>query len=100
VLNGAPIDIKNAREYGWLAEGHFIMHNILSGGELVQFAFCGYDEDAIGSEHRARVVTRGQLREMSSGKGWLPHLERGIEEVSRENCQKDRLIADCDDCDD
>jgi salicylate hydroxylase len=83
VLTGAPIDVKNAREYGWLAEGHFVMHNILSGGELVQFAFCGYDEDAVGTDRRTRVVTRDQFREMYDGKNWLPHLERGVEEVNR-----------------
>jgi salicylate hydroxylase len=82
VLGDAPISILNAREYGWLAQNTFILHNILSGGDLVQYAVCGQDEDAVGSDQRQRVVTRDQLRDMYNGKGWLPHLERGVEEVS------------------
>ncbi|KAF1819871.1 salicylate hydroxylase [Dissoconium aciculare CBS 342.82] len=90
VLGDAPISILNAREYGWLAQNTFILHNILSDGDLVQYAVCGYDEDAVGSDRRQRLVTRDQLREMYNGKGWLPHLERGVEELL---CNEERHDA-------
>lgn len=40
------VDLKDAREHGWAGRAAFLMHNILSGGRLVQSAIASHDGDA------------------------------------------------------
>ncbi|RYC64149.1 hypothetical protein CHU98_g2052 [Xylaria longipes] len=37
-IGQGPVDSEDAREYSWIGNGSYIMHNVLSDGKLVQFA--------------------------------------------------------------
>lgn len=83
-IGEGPVDIEDAREYAWTGDGTFLMHNLLSGGELMQFVVTGYDESAAGSEEWKRTVTAEELRAL--WKGWPPHLREAIDKL-RTNCR-------------
>jgi salicylate hydroxylase len=36
-LGEVPVNIEDAREYGWVGDGAYLMHKVLNQGELVQF---------------------------------------------------------------
>ncbi|KAI1652135.1 salicylate hydroxylase [Daldinia loculata] len=55
ILGKELVDIENAREYGWIGQNAFLMHNILSDGELVQFAIASND-----SENKSESLDRWQ----------------------------------------
>lgn len=75
------IDLEDAREYGWAGQGAFLMHNILSGGQLVQFAIASRDrEDEHGSSDQWRRTVGGEeIRKLF--RDWPPHLGKAVNEV-------------------
>lgn len=75
------VDLEDAREYGWAGQGAFLMHNILSGGQLVQFAIASHDRKA---EHGQpdqwkRTVGAGEIRRLFQD--WPHHLSKAVNEV-------------------
>lgn len=79
LIGEGPVDIEDAREYAWTGNGTFLMHNLLSKGELMQFVVTGYDEHAAGTDSRNRTVTADELRGL--WKDWPSHLRVAVEEV-------------------
>lgn len=77
------VDLEDAREYGWAGRRAFLMHNILSGGQLVQFAVASHDGDARdGSlDQWKRTVGADELRELF--KDWPARLSKAVNEVIR-----------------
>ncbi|KAI0881075.1 salicylate hydroxylase [Annulohypoxylon maeteangense] len=45
ILGKELVDIENAREYGWVGPNAFLMHNILSDGQIVQFVITSNDRE-------------------------------------------------------
>lgn len=84
VLGKEFVDIGDAREYGWAGHNTFLMHNILSGGQLVQFAISSNDEE--GSEPRLldrwqRNVSSHEIKRLYQD--WPPHVNKAVNEVSK-----------------
>lgn len=75
------VDLEDAREFGWAGRAAFLMHNILSGGQLVQFAIASYDRGAEnGSSNQwKRTVGAEEIRRLFQD--WPPHLSKAINEV-------------------
>lgn len=75
------VDLEDAREYGWAGRAAFLMHNILSGGQLVQFAIAARDrEDENGSSDQwKRTVGADEIRKLFQD--WPPHLRKAVNEV-------------------
>lgn len=91
-IGASPINIEDAREYAWAGNGSFMMNNILSHGELVQFAILSGEELPLTTPEDAsnlwtRTVEAETLRDMYLNKGWLPHLDSAVEEVSSRRIQ-------------
>lgn len=78
-IGTGPVDIENAREYAWIGDGTFLMHNVLSEGQLVQFVVTGCEQEAVGSDHWHRTVSADELRRLYQD--WPSHLKKAIEEV-------------------
>lgn len=83
----SPINIEDAREYAWAGNGSFMMNNILSHGEVVQFAILSGEELPLAvpeeeSIRWSRTVKAETLKEMYLSKGWLPHLDSAVSDVS------------------
>ncbi|KAK7703354.1 hypothetical protein SLS64_009021 [Diaporthe eres] len=75
------VDLKDAREYGWAGRAAFLMHNILSGGRLVQFAIAPHDGDAErGSlDQWKRTVGADEIKKLFQD--WPPHLSKAVNEL-------------------
>lgn len=75
------IDLEDAREYGWAGRAAFLMHNILSGGQLVQFAIASHDREAEhgSSDQWKRTVGADEIKNLFQD--WPPHLTKAVNEV-------------------
>ncbi|KAI0815453.1 hypothetical protein GGR55DRAFT_699280 [Xylaria sp. FL0064] len=74
------VNIEDAREYGWAGKNAFLMHNILSGGKLVQFAIASNDEKAAaGSDQWHRVVGINEIKRLYQD--WPPQLNKAVTEL-------------------
>lgn len=78
-IGKGPIDIEDAQEYGWIGDGTFLMHNLLSEGQLVQFVVSAYEQEAVGSDRWHRTASSDELRKLFQD--WPPHLKKAVEEV-------------------
>ncbi|KAI1284787.1 salicylate hydroxylase [Xylaria sp. FL0933] len=58
------------RQWGWVGDGAFLMHDVLENGTMVQCVISGVEKDpAIDPKERKRALTRDGLRE--SLRSWL-----------------------------
>ncbi|KAI1352283.1 hypothetical protein F5Y01DRAFT_324517 [Xylaria sp. FL0043] len=74
------VNIEDAREYGWAGKNAFLMHNLLSGGQLVQFAIASNDEEAAaGSDQWHRVVGIDEIKKLYQD--WPPQLNKAVTEL-------------------
>lgn len=78
-IGKGPINIEDAQEYGWIGDGTFLMHNLLSEGELVQFVVAAHEQEAVGSDRWHRTASADELRRLFQD--WPPHLKKAVEEV-------------------
>ncbi|KAF3018832.1 hypothetical protein E8E14_005404 [Neopestalotiopsis sp. 37M] len=72
------VDIEEAREYSWIGKGTYALHNLLQGGQLVQFVVASKDKDVSANQWH-RTVTADELKSLY--KEWPPHLIKAIEEL-------------------
>lgn len=79
---GAAVDVDDARECSWLGDGVFLLHNILSHGEVVQFSVCAKDAKAEGSDEWQRIVTAQEIEKIFTSDEQAPHLNKGVLDVS------------------
>lgn len=75
------VNLEDAREYGWAGQTAFLMHNILSGGDLVQFAIAANDKKAGSAslDEWRRKVDAEEIKSLFQD--WPPHLKRAVNEV-------------------
>lgn len=78
-IGKGPIDVENAQEYAWIGDGTFLMHNLLSEGQLVQFVVAAHEQEAVGSDRWHRTASAHELRKLFQD--WPPHLKKAVEEV-------------------
>ncbi|KAI1142833.1 FAD/NAD(P)-binding domain-containing protein [Hypoxylon sp. FL0543] len=78
-LGRGTVDLEDAREYSWVGDGSFVLHNLLSGGQLVQFVAASHDEAAVASERWTRSVAAEELRRLYTD--WPPHLSQAVNEL-------------------
>ena len=80
VLGKDLIDFHDPREYGWIGDGTFMMHNVLSDGTLAQLMIgvaCNPDE---ADGQWQKVVTKQELAKACEG--GPKHLGDGFRKVS------------------
>ncbi|KAJ5279594.1 salicylate hydroxylase [Penicillium angulare] len=78
VIGKETINIGNAREHAWIGDGTFLMHNVLSGGQLVQLVVGGYDDEAKAAGQWQRIVPADEMRELF--KNHPTNLKNAVEE--------------------
>ncbi|KAK7954735.1 hypothetical protein PG988_015429 [Apiospora saccharicola] len=74
------VNADDPAEYGWVGDGTFLMHNVLSEGSLVQFVISPRDEDADGSDKWNRMVTAAEIRKLFVE--WPPRLRNAVDRVN------------------
>ncbi|OTA55508.1 FAD/NAD(P)-binding domain-containing protein [Hypoxylon sp. EC38] len=78
-LGKGKVDLEDAREYSWVGDGAFILHNLLSDGQLVQFVIASYDEDAESTDRWSRSVGAEEIKRLY--RDWPPHLNKAVNEL-------------------
>ncbi|KAI0172856.1 hypothetical protein GGR52DRAFT_425193 [Hypoxylon sp. FL1284] len=73
------VDSGDAREYSWIGNNSFVMHNLLSGGQLVQFVIASSDDVAKASDRWHRPVSADEIKTLYQG--WPAHLLQAIDEL-------------------
>ncbi|KAI2467336.1 FAD/NAD(P)-binding domain-containing protein [Annulohypoxylon bovei var. microspora] len=78
-LGGGTVDLGDAREYSWVGDGSFILHNLLSDGQLVQFVIASHDKEAESSDRWSRPVSAEEIKRLYED--WPPHLNKAVNEL-------------------
>lgn len=79
LLGEERTNIDDPREYIWVGDGTFLMHNVLSNGQLVQFVLTGHDHQEVDGKNWRRTVSAEMLRELYRSS--LPHLKYAVDKV-------------------
>ncbi|KAJ4421149.1 hypothetical protein N0V82_003913 [Gnomoniopsis sp. IMI 355080] len=79
-LGNDLVNIDDAREYMWTGDGHFMLHNVLSGGKEVQFVIATKDDDAVMSDRWQQSVSIEEMQRFFQH--GLPHLNKAVTEAS------------------
>lgn len=91
-IGDVPVDINDAREYSWIGDGTYILHNVLDHGTLVQFVLCSRDDAAaaaVASDRWHRTVSADEIKKLYQG--WPPHLFKAVKEVSCRDISPDLI---------
>ncbi|KAF7534204.1 hypothetical protein G7054_g6443 [Neopestalotiopsis clavispora] len=85
------VNIADACEYGWAGQTAFLMHNILSSGDLVQFAIAANDKKAGSAslDEWRRKVDAEEIKSLFQD--WPPHLERAVNELLCSQAQHEAM---------
>lgn len=81
ILGKELVDLEDAREYGWAGRAAFLMHNILSGGQLVQFVIASHDGESERGlvDQWKRTVGADEIKKLFQD--WPPHLSKAVNDV-------------------
>jgi salicylate hydroxylase len=78
---GAEYFDETDRQYGWIGDGGFFMHDVLDDGKTVQCVLCVDSEGAWGSDAESKDLNRELLEQALANWSDTP-LKKGIVEVS------------------
>jgi salicylate hydroxylase len=78
---GAEYFDETDRQYGWIGDGGFFMHDVLDDGKTVQCVLCVDSEGAWGSDAESKDLNRELLQQALANWSDTP-LKKGIVEVS------------------
>ncbi|KAL1849736.1 hypothetical protein Plec18170_007257 [Paecilomyces lecythidis] len=78
-IGEGPVNIEDAREYMWLGNGAYLMHNVLNQGQLVQFVIAVHEKDAESSDRWHRTVSADEIKKIYQD--WPPHLYKAVTEL-------------------
>ncbi|KAK7739090.1 hypothetical protein SLS62_011312 [Diatrype stigma] len=76
-IGEGTINFEEALEYSWIGRGAYILHNLLNGGELVQFVVASSDED-VGPDQWHRTVSAEEIKRLY--REWPPQLVKAVDE--------------------
>ncbi|KAG6359573.1 hypothetical protein INS49_013094 [Diaporthe citri] len=76
-FGGGPLE--ESREYSWVGDGAFLMHNMFNQGQVVQFIVAAHEAGAEGSDRWDRTVSADELKELY--KAFPEHLKKAVNEL-------------------
>ncbi|KAI3338691.1 hypothetical protein F4824DRAFT_458535 [Ustulina deusta] len=76
-LGEGLVNSNDAREYSWVGDGTYILHNVLSDGQLVQFVI-GSSDDELSDQWR-RTVSADEIKKLYAG--WPIELRKAVDEL-------------------
>lgn len=77
-IGKGTIDLEQAREYSWIGQGTYLLHNLLSDGQLVQFVIASKDKE-VEPEQWHRTVSNSEIKSLYQK--WPQHLSKAVNEV-------------------
>lgn len=79
-LGNEFINVDDPCEYTWIGKGSFLLHNLLSEGQLVQFIIASHEKDFVElADSWHKTVTAAEIMELYQD--WPPHLVKAVKEV-------------------
>lgn len=78
-IGKGPVDIEDAREYMWIGNKTYLLHNVLNQGQLVQFVIASHEKDAESSDRWNRTASADEIKKLYQD--WPPHLYKAVVEV-------------------
>lgn len=78
-LGESLVHAEDPRQYGWTGEGTYLLHDVLSDGQLVQLIACGMDDDARGSDRWQTALSADEIRDQF--RDWPALLRNAVEKV-------------------
>jgi salicylate hydroxylase len=78
-IGNGSVNIQDAREYMWIGDDTYLMHNVLNQGQLVQLVLSVRDPGAKDSDRWTGMISADQIR--YAYKKWPHHLKTAIDEV-------------------
>ncbi|KAI0878353.1 salicylate hydroxylase [Hypoxylon argillaceum] len=78
-LGDSVVNINDPREYDWVGDGAYLLHNILEQGQLVQLIIAAYEKEAEVSDQWRRTVSADEIKSLY--KDWPPHLNKAVIEL-------------------
>jgi salicylate hydroxylase len=78
-IGNGPVNIEDAREYMWIGNGTYLLHNLLNQGQLVQVVIASHEKDAESSDRWHRTVSADEIKKLYQG--WPSHLYKAVDEV-------------------
>ncbi len=63
-IGDVPVHIEDAREYLWVGDGTYILHNLLDHGTLVQFVLCSRDDAEVASDSWHRTISADEINNL------------------------------------
>ncbi|KAI0910064.1 hypothetical protein F4823DRAFT_387513 [Ustulina deusta] len=76
-LGEGLVNSNDAREYSWVGDGTYILHNVLSDGQLVQFVIGSSDGEL--SDQWRRTVSADEIKKLYAG--WPIELRKAVDEL-------------------
>jgi salicylate hydroxylase len=73
------VSFEHPYEHSWIGRGSFLMHNLLSNGQLVQLVIAAREKEAEGSDNWARSVSGNEIRKLYQD--WPSHLAKAVDSV-------------------
>ncbi|KAI9686696.1 MAG: hypothetical protein M1822_002755 [Bathelium mastoideum] len=73
------VDVEDAREYSWIGDRSYMLHNVLDQGRLVQFVIASYEKDAEDSDRWTRTVSADEIQKLYQA--WPPHLYKAVDQL-------------------
>ncbi|XXH04027.1 hypothetical protein Hte_010438 [Hypoxylon texense] len=77
-IGDGPVNIEDAREYIWIGDGTYVIHNLLDQGRQVQFVIAAYDKEAESSDRWYRSVSSEEMENLYQD--WPPFLRKAVKE--------------------
>ncbi|PYH98987.1 FAD/NAD(P)-binding domain-containing protein [Aspergillus ellipticus CBS 707.79] len=83
------VDVEDAREYMWVGDGSYLIHNVLQQGELVQVVVATHEKEGeVKADRWNRMVGVEEIRGLF--KGWPQRLYEAVDQLL---CTKDEQPA-------
>ncbi|KAK4677533.1 hypothetical protein QC764_404510 [Podospora pseudoanserina] len=71
------VNLDSPFEHSWIGKGSFVMHNLLSKGQLVQFVIAARDRTEGKADEWHRLVSSQEIK--NAVQGWPDHLVKAID---------------------
>ncbi|KAK4201223.1 putative salicylate hydroxylase [Triangularia verruculosa] len=77
-IGAKAVNLEDPYEHSWIGNGSFVMHNLLSNGQLVQLVIAARDEPSKNKPDQwHRLVSADEIKKAT--RGWPDHLAKAID---------------------
>jgi len=79
IMGPELVNAEDAREHSWVGEGTYMLHNVLSDGQLVQFVIASADEAPPSPGQWRRTISADDIKKLYAN--WPKPLRQAVDEL-------------------